>query len=112
MEPKFNLWIENNGNVVMSLWRANFLQAIAATNSLKEAADRMNMTYSEAVDKLEEMEKGLGFKVVTAHPEDESKETVRLTPEGKQILEQFQKFSSGFAEEVSKKFSNSFSNKG
>lgn len=72
----------------------------------------MNMTYGEAVDKLEEMEKGLGFKVVAAHPDDESKETIRLTSEGKQILEQFQKFSSGFAEEVSEKFSKTFANKG
>lgn len=37
MEPKFNLWIENNGNVVMSLWRASFLQAIASNQFLKRS---------------------------------------------------------------------------
>jgi molybdate transport repressor ModE-like protein len=108
MEAKFNVWIENNGNVVMSLWRANFLRAVASSNSLTEAALKMNISYHEAQMKLDEMETGLGYKLVTYIPCEENSEQVRLTPEGERFLKDFDEFSSGFNKEVANKFKDKF----
>ncbi len=108
MEAKFNVWIENNGNVVMSLWRANFLKAIASSHSLKEAAEKMHISYHEAQMKLDEMETGLGYKLVTYIPCDNEKDEVRLTPEGESLLKNFEDFSSGFDQEVTNKFNEKF----
>jgi molybdate transport repressor ModE-like protein len=108
MEAKFNLWIENNGNVVMSLWRANFLKAIAASHSLKGSAEKMKISYHEAQLKLDEMETGLGFKVVTYIPCEKDEEEIRLTAEGETLLKKFEEFSSGFDKEVSNKFKEKF----
>lgn len=39
MQPKFNVWLEQEGNVVLSPWRVQLLEAIAATGSIS-AADK------------------------------------------------------------------------
>ncbi len=108
MEAKFNLWLEQDGNVVMSLWRANFLKAIASSHSLKEAAETMHISYHEAQMKLDEMETGLGYKLVTYIPCDNENEEVRLTPEGENLLKTFDEFASGFDKEVTNKFKEKF----
>ncbi len=108
MKAKFNVWIENDGNVVMSIWRANFLHAINTSHSLKKAAEKMNISYHEAQMKLDEMETGLGYKVVTYIPCADEKEEVRLTHEGERLLKNFEEFSSGFDKEVTEKFQLKF----
>ncbi len=108
MEAKYNLWLENNGNVVMSLWRARFLEAIAATHSLKDAAEKMKISYHEAQLKLDEMETGLGYKLVTYIPCEEGQEEIRLTPEGERLLKEFEDFAAGFDKEVSNKYKEKF----
>lgn len=108
MEAKFNLWLEKDGSVVMSLWRANFLKAIASSHSLKEAAAKIKISYHEAQLKLDEMETGLGYKLVTYIPREDEKEEIRLTPEGKNLLENFEDFAAGFDKEVTTKFKEKF----
>lgn len=108
MEPKYNLWIENNGNVVMSLWRARFLQAIATTRSLKKTADQMHISFHEAQLKLDEMETGLGYKVVTYVPCEKGQEEIQLTLEGESLLKNFEEFASGFDHEITNKFKAKF----
>ena len=78
MEPKFNLWIEHNGVVVLSEWRARLLDAIDQTGSISRAADRMKITYHRAWEKLHEMEVGLGEKLVSAQVGGTFTESVRL----------------------------------
>jgi len=107
MEPKFNLWIENNGEVVLSLWRADLLQAIATTSSLKEAAEKMKISTKEAQEKLQEMERGSGIKFVTSTSQNDSNK-MKLTTEGEQLLKKFREFSKGFGAEVAEKFNKSF----
>lgn len=108
MEAKFNLWIEKDGNVVMSLWRANFLKAIASSHSLKEAAEKMKISYHEAQMKLDEMETGLGYKLVTYIPCNNENDEIRLTPEGENFLRNFEEFAGGFDKEVANKFKDKF----
>ena len=43
MEPKVNLWIEIDDQVVLSRWRVELLAAIAETGSISGAADRMGV---------------------------------------------------------------------
>ncbi len=59
LKPRLNLWIECDGQVVLSKWRVGLLEAIQGTGSIYAAAERMNVQYRCVWDKLEEMEKGL-----------------------------------------------------
>ena len=40
LTPRVNLWLERDGNVVLSLWRVRLLEALAETGSISGAADR------------------------------------------------------------------------
>lgn len=108
MDARYNVWLEKDGIVVMSLWRANFLKAIAATRSLKAAADHMNCSYHEAQLKLDEMEAGLGYKLVTYIPCDEGKDETQLTAEGEKLVRDFEDFAASFEEDVRNKMREKF----
>ncbi len=64
MKPRFNLWIEVEGQVALSLWRANLLKAIAETGSINAAAEQMKIPYRTAWQKVHEMEECLGVKLL------------------------------------------------
>ena len=64
MNPGFNLWIEHDDQVVLSFWRVRLLEAIDTTGSISAAAEALNVPYRRAWEKLQEMEHGLGYKLV------------------------------------------------
>lgn len=108
MEPKFNLWIEHNGVVVLSEWRVRLLDAIDQTGSISRAADRMKVTYHRAWEKLHEMEEGLGEKLVNAQVGGVGGGGAELTDRGRELLRQFRAFSDGLSDEIDQRFAASF----
>ena len=64
LEPKFNLWLEAEGQVAFSSWRLALLKAIRDTGSINAAADQMNVQYRTAWQKVHEMEERLGVKLL------------------------------------------------
>ena len=62
-----NLWLECDGEVVLSVWRVQLLAAIDQTGSISAAAERMQVQYRLAWDRLDEMERGLGLRLVDRH---------------------------------------------
>jgi molybdate transport repressor ModE-like protein len=108
MEPKFKMWIEDKGEVVISTWRAEFLQAIASTGSLVQAAKKLNIPILDAEHKLMEMEERSGLKLVTTSKQEPGQNNVRLTREGEGLLKKFQEFSTGFDAEVAERYKRAF----
>ena len=45
MQPRYNLWLEVDGQVVLSLWRAALLRAVASCGSISGAAEYMDIPY-------------------------------------------------------------------
>ncbi len=108
MEPKFNLWIEHNGAVVLSEWRVRLLDAIDQTGSISRAADHMKVTYHRAWEKLHEMEEGLGYKLVEAQVGGVGGGGAELTPQGRALMKQFRALSQGLADEIDQRFDEIF----
>jgi molybdate transport system regulatory protein len=108
MEPKFNLWIEKNGRVVLSQWRVELLETIAAAGSISAAAGKMKVPYRRAWEKVHEIERGLGAKVVSTAIGGPGGGGARLTPAGQRAIEQFHAFASGFESEIARRFRNTF----
>jgi molybdate transport system regulatory protein len=54
--PQINLWLEKDGQVALSRWRVQLLEAIAETGSIRAAAARMPVPYYRAWRRLNEME--------------------------------------------------------
>jgi molybdate transport system regulatory protein len=87
-----NVWLEQDGQVVLSPWRVSLLQAIEATGSISAAARRMGVQYRCAWDKLDEMEAGLGVTLVERHVGGPDGGGSQLTQEGSAYVARFVEF--------------------
>ena len=108
MQPKMNLWIEKDGVVVLSAWRIRLLEAIEAAGSITAAAEQLKVPYRRAWEKLQEIEQGLGVKVVDTAVGGTHGGGARLTPAGRRAVEQFRQFAEGFEEEVAQRYRAAF----
>jgi molybdate transport system regulatory protein len=64
LKPRFNLWLEIEGQVALSSWRLGLLKAIMETGSINSAADQLKVQYRTAWQKVHEMEERLGVKLL------------------------------------------------
>lgn len=108
MKPRINLWIEHDGEVVLSEWRAGLLETIAETGSISSAANKMNVPYHRAWDKVHEMEKGLGVKLVETQTGGSGGGGAHLTHAGLDYVDKFRRFQAGFREQVEQRFTEIF----
>ncbi len=108
MRPRINLWIEKDGEVVMSEWRASLLEAIAETGSISSAASQLKVPYHRAWDKIHEMEDGLGVKLIETQAGGAGGGGAHLTPEGQEYLKKFRRFQTGFDDQVERRFEEIF----
>lgn len=108
MQPKFNLWIEKDGVVVLSAWRIALLEAIEATGSITAAAEQLKVPYRRAWEKVQEIEHGLGVKVVDTAVGGVHGGGAQLTLAGRTAIERFHQFSAGFGDEVAQRYREAF----
>ncbi len=108
MQPRINLWIEQDDEVVLSEWRVSLLEAIDATGSISSAALKMNVPYHRAWDKINEMEQGLAVKLVETQAGGAGGGGARLTQAGLDFIERFRRFQAGFEEQVKRRFAETF----
>jgi molybdate transport system regulatory protein len=106
--PHANLWVERDGRVVLSLWRVQLLEAIEATGSINAAAERMQVQYHRAWDRLQEMEQGLGVSLVERHAGGPGGGGARLTEAGRQYVARFNVFAHGVEALISEQFQQAF----
>jgi molybdate transport system regulatory protein len=108
MEPKFNLWIEQDGMVVLSAWRVELLEAIGAAGSISAAAEHLRIPYRRAWEKVQEIEAGLGIKVLDTAVGGAGGGGAQLTSAGRRAIEQFRAFAAGFDAEVARRYQAAF----
>jgi len=108
MQPRINLWIERDGEVVLSDWRVSLLEAIVETGSISSAAARLDVPYHRAWDKIHEMEQGLGIRLVETQTGGPGGGGARLTPEGEAYVDKFRRFQAGFKEQIEQRFTETF----
>jgi molybdate transport system regulatory protein len=108
MEPKVNLWIEVDDQVVLSRWRVQLLKTIAETGSISSGAERMGVPYRRAWERIHEMEKRLGVPLLDTHTGGPGGGGARLTPVAKDYISRFQEFSAGIDLYVQRHFQAAF----
>lgn len=89
LTPHTNLWIERDGQVVLSKWRVGLLEAVEQTGSISAAAERMQVQYRLAWERLEEMEQGLGLRLVERHVGGAGGGGAQLTETGRDLVARF-----------------------
>ncbi len=108
MKPRVNFWIEQDGEVVLSTWRVALLQAIAETGSITAAAEKMNVPYRVAWQKVHEIEERLGEPVLETQTGGAGGGGARLTPAGQRYVQRFQEFTKGLNELVQQRYQEVF----
>ena len=108
LEPKVKLWMEKDGLLAFSDYRAELLQQIAETGSLAEGAQRMGLSYRRAWGKIKEIERNLGVRLVQSEAGGPGGGRTRLTPEGEQVLARYRAFRAAVRSDVSRDFAEVF----
>lgn len=104
LAPRFKLWLEQDGVLVMSEYRAELLRQVAATGSLAEAAQRMNLSYRRAWGKIREIERNFGVVLVQSEAGGAGGGSSRLTPEGERLLALYDRFCEVMSSNLGREF--------
>ncbi len=108
MQPRYNLWLEVDGEVTLSLWRAELLRAVAVTGSISAAAVQLGVPYRTAWQKIHEMETRLGCKLVETQTGGRHGGGARLTPIAEEYLDRFTRFAADMERFVADAFEANF----
>ena len=110
LEVRSKIWIErrDGGNVVLSEWRVELLEAIDAHGSLSRAAEALDIPYRTAWERVKATEGEIGFRLLDSESGGLDGGGSRLTPEARDLCRRFRRVSSGIQEVVSRRFAAEF----
>jgi molybdate transport system regulatory protein len=106
--PRSKIWVERDGEVVLSEWRVALLEAIEETGSLTAAAERLDVPYRTAWQKLREIEARLGTKLLETQSGGSEGGGSCLTAEARELIARFHRVTAGVAELVEQRFRAAF----
>lgn len=89
LTPRSNIWLEAGGEVALSRWRVELLQAIDRAGSISAAAEAMNIQYRLAWQRIHEMEERLGMALVHTTTGGAGGGGATLTPTARDLIERF-----------------------
>ena len=108
LEPRIKLWVEKDGLLVLSDYRARLLQHIAETGSLAEAAQRMGLSYRRSWGKIREIERNLGVTLVQSEVGGAGGGGSHLTRQGERLVALYQRFRRLMETDLGKEFQEVF----
>ena len=110
LEIRSKIWIERRGrgNVVLSEWRVELLEAIDAHGSLSRAAEALNIPYRTAWERVKATEGEIGFRLLDSESGGLDGGGSSLTPQARELCRRFRRISGGIQEVVSRRFAVEF----
>ena len=106
--PKANFWAEIDGEVVLSEWRVQLLQAIDEAGSISGAAHQLDIPYRLAWERVHEIEQALGQTMVDAQVGGAGGGGATLTPRAREYMRRWQEFHQGLETLVAQRFAAAF----
>jgi len=107
IRPRVKIWLEVDGEVIFGSGRLALFQAIEDTGSIKQAAEKIGMSYRAAWGKIKATEERLGITLVERHAGGH-KSGAELTPRGKELLNCYKRFRETVMNSVEHNFSDLF----
>ena len=89
MQVKSNVWLEVDGQVVLSAWRIELLQAVQKTGSISGAAELMDIPYRRAWEKIHQLEERLKIKLVETQVGGYGGGGAHLTPQCLKLIAKY-----------------------
>ena len=98
------VWVERDGQVLLSEWRVELLEAVEATGSLTRAAEQLNVPYRTAWERIKETEHRLGLRLLETESGGAEGGGSRLTDEASDLIRRFRRVTAGVADLVEERF--------
>jgi molybdate transport system regulatory protein len=110
LEIRSKIWIERRGrgDVVLSEWRVELLEAIDAHGSLSRAAEALGVPYRTAWERVKATEGEIGFRLLDSESGGLDGGGSHLTPRARELCRRFRRVSGGIQEVVSRRFAAEF----
>lgn len=90
-EVNYKIWLEKEEKV-FGEGPANILTLVEEKGSLNQAAEAMEMSYSQAWHLIKQLEDRLGFKLLKAYSGGKNGGGSQLTPEARQLQQRYNDF--------------------
>src|SRR5215211_1904794 len=110
LEIRSKIWIERRGrgNVVLSEWRVELLEAIDAHGSLRRAAEALDIPYRTAWERVNATEGEIGFRLLDSESGGLEGGGSRRTAEARDLWRRFRRVAGGMQEVVSRRVAAEF----
>ena len=108
MEPKFKVWLEKGGEVIVGNGKLGLLKLVDELGSIQKAAQDYGMSYRHAWGMIQKIEKRSGLKLVETQVGGKEGGRAHLTPKGKELVNHYSTFQKGLDEIIEKKFKAAF----
>lgn len=92
MKLRYKIWLEKNGEKVFGDGPLDILHRIERTGSLRQAAEEINMSYSQAWNLIKDLEKRLGFNLLKRKVGGERGGGSEITEEARELMTKFKLF--------------------
>jgi len=87
LRVRFKVWLEKEGEPIISEGKYRLLKAVEEEGSILKASERLGMSYKRAHSQIKALEKRLGEKVL----ERKRRAGARLTEAGKELLKEYER---------------------
>ena len=108
LKARSKVWLELAGRPVFGDGKAALLEQVERTGSLKAAAEELGMSYRGLWERLRQMERRLGVKLIERRAGGRSGGGSKLTPQGRRLLGKYQRFREGINAVVDARFAKVF----
>ncbi len=108
LEPRIKLWVEKDGQLVLSDYRVRILQLVEETGSLAEAAERLGLSYRRTWGKVREIEENLGLSLVASEVGGARGGSSSLTEDGRRLVALYERLRRRMEGELGREFRQLF----
>lgn len=92
LKLRYKIWIEKDGKKVFGDGPLDILHRVERTGSLRQAAEEINMSYSQAWNLMKDLEKRLGFNLLKRKVGGEKGGGSEITEGAREIMMKFKIF--------------------
>ena len=94
-QVRHKIWIERGGEVLLSQWRIDLLRGVDQLGSLSASAERLNVPYRTAWQRIKELETRIGIRLVETESGGATGGGSRLTDEARDLIARFERITNG-----------------
>ena len=92
LKLRYKLWLEKDGEKVFGDGPLDILHRVERTGSLRQAAEEINMSYSQAWNLIKDLEKRLGFELLKRKVGGEKGGGSEITDKARELMMKFEIF--------------------